>query len=460
MRPHRRFSFAGAAFLAVATLMLVHPAPARADGTDAGAPAVDGGVPPVDLPSLPASEDAGQPERAPALAPPAPTPPAPAPPAPAPPAAAPAPPAPAAPAPAPARTRKITPSGYIETYYAWNFNRPSNGITNWRAFDNRHNTFALSNAVFAVDGEADNLFGRIALQVGSTGETYYASEPFFEASDGAGSSGAEVWKHVQEAYGGFTLPFAPRVKVDAGLFLSPIGPESMAIKDTFLWSRSNLFFALPFYHTGARVAYALGPDTTLRAAVYNGWNTVVDNNDEKSLSLKLSSKLSKAVTFDAQYFSGVERPAGAPEGRAWRHLLDTYVILDPIERLTLIVNADVGIEPNRFGTSGWVSGALHARVKLASWMFVGARGDALYEDRAADATGRAAAIFFPAEWVTSGAFGLDVRPHPQASVRLEYRHDAAASDMFFRGSVPILNGAFVSNARSQDTLTLGLTAWF
>ncbi|MDB5219777.1 MAG: outer membrane protein, partial [Myxococcaceae bacterium] len=35
---------------------------------------------------------------------------------------------------------KLTPTGYIETYYQWNFNHPSNGITNYRGFDNRHNT--------------------------------------------------------------------------------------------------------------------------------------------------------------------------------------------------------------------------------------------------------------------------------------------------------------------------------
>ena len=33
--------------------------------------------------------------------------------------------------------------------------------------------------------------------------------------------------------------------------------------------------------------------------------------------------------------------------------------------------------------------------------------------------------------------------------------------MYFRDNVPVgLTGAFVPNAKSQDTLTLGLVAWF
>ena len=32
-------------------------------------------------------------------------------------------------------------SGYVESFYQWNFNEPSNFITNFRGFDSRHNIF-------------------------------------------------------------------------------------------------------------------------------------------------------------------------------------------------------------------------------------------------------------------------------------------------------------------------------
>src|SRR5262245_43411714 len=70
-------------------------------------------------------------------------------------------------------------AGYVEASYAYNFNRPSNGITNFRGFDNRHDTFTLGNVV--LDGSFDHksLVGRLALQVGQTPNTYYLSEPKF-----------------------------------------------------------------------------------------------------------------------------------------------------------------------------------------------------------------------------------------------------------------------------------------
>ena len=44
--------------------------------------------------------------------------------------------------------------GYAETFYQWNFNDPSSGITNFRGFDNRHNSFGLTNVVLDAAGTA------------------------------------------------------------------------------------------------------------------------------------------------------------------------------------------------------------------------------------------------------------------------------------------------------------------
>ena len=62
----------------------------------------------------------------------------------------------------------MTPLGYVEVYYAYNFNRPSNGITNYRGFDNRHNTFSLSNAALGAEMESGPVGGKVILQIGST----------------------------------------------------------------------------------------------------------------------------------------------------------------------------------------------------------------------------------------------------------------------------------------------------
>jgi hypothetical protein len=51
------------------------------------------------------------------------------------------------------------------------------------------------------------------------------------------------------------------------------------------WSRSDLFFALPFYHAGVRVKRPLGDSGwTAIAMIANGWNNAIDNNHVPSVA--------------------------------------------------------------------------------------------------------------------------------------------------------------------------------
>lgn len=355
----------------------------------------------------------------------------------------------------------FTLGGYAEAFYQWNFNNPSNGITNFRGFDNRHNTFTLANVALDTSWDYENVVGRLALQVGHTPSTYYLGEPSVGGAGGANASDAGLWKYLQQANVGYRFGAGRGLTLSAGLFLSPIGAESMAVHDNWNWSRSNLFFGLPFYHAGVRATYGLSDDWAATVAVYNGWNSVVDNNDEKSVSAQLTYTRPK-VAATVLYFGGIERPGGAPEGRAWRHLLDANVTWHATPRLSLIAHGDGGFEPNTFGVSAWTAGALYARFQVVEKLFLAVRGDAFYEHVARNGAGQASSIFWPAPWVTSGTATVDVRPHERVSFRLEYRHDHAGGDMYFGGNVAGVGSAapFVMNRASQDTLTVGATTWF
>ncbi len=351
--------------------------------------------------------------------------------------------------------------GYAEALYQWNFNNPSNDITNFRGFDNRHNTFTLSNVALEAAWDYKRLVGRLALQVGHTPSTYYLSEPNAAGATGANASDAGLWKYVQQAYAGYRFGVGRGLTLTAGMFLSPIGPESIAVHDNWSWSRSNLFFGLPFYHTGVRASYALTDEWAVTLAGYNGWNSVVDNNDEKSVSAQLTYERAD-IAASLLYFGGIERPHGAPEGRAWRHLFDSHVRWHARPWLSLRAHANGGVEPNELGVSAWAAGALYARLRVVDQLFFAVRGDVFYEHVAAGAAGRAAPIFWPAPWVSSGTATVDYRPHERVSFQLEYRHDHAGADMYFGGDVAGDGVAtpFVANRAQQNTLTIGATTWF
>ena len=349
----------------------------------------------------------------------------------------------------------VTIGGYLETYYQINARRPSNRITALRGFDNRDRTFTLSNVALDVKGERGPVTARVILQVGATGSTYYLAEPALPGASGSNATSGELWKYVQTATLAYKGP--KEVTLEAGLFLSPIGPEVIPIKDNWSYSRSNLFFGLPFYHTGVRASRPLGGGWTATLAAYSGWNSVVDNNRTPSVAAS-ALYASKTVTAQVLYFGGNERASGAPEGSPWRHLVDAYAQIAINDAFAILVHGDSGAERNAFGTSGWAAGQVHGKFQIVPKLYAAIRGD-YFREWVADG---ASPMFWPARWMASATATLALQPGDGLSFRIEYRHDHANDDVFFAGDVVGDGDAmtFVPNIDHQDTITLGAVAWF
>jgi hypothetical protein len=353
---------------------------------------------------------------------------------------------------------------YVEAHWTYAFACPSNGIIAHRGFDNRHNTFTLSNAAFGVDVDRKRLHGSLWLQWGNTPASYYAGEPEQPLGGAVGESNAVLWRTLQEANFGLRSPLhrAVVLDVEAGLFTSPIGIESVPIDANWNWSRSNLFFGLPFYHTGVRANLLIEDAWRITAAVYNGWNTVVDNNREKSLSLAIAHA-SEVVEASLLYFSGVERDPDFDEGRPWRHLFDTWVLVHATSWLSFAGQLNGGFEPRENATHGWIAGAGYVRAAPLPWFDVALRGDGFREWAPQGETGeRLDPIFWPSGWVASGTATVGFRPHQAVLVRVEYRHDHAAGPTYYQSLVLTdpNTGIGVLNARFQDTLTIGTVVRF
>lgn len=361
---------------------------------------------------------------------------------------------------------KVTPIGYVEAYYAWNFNRPPNDITNYRGFDNRHNSFTLQNVALGAVAERGPVGAKVMLQIGHMPTTYYASEPTLPGAGGANATGPELWKYLQEAYVTYKAPIGRGLEIKAGLEGSPIGVEGFAVKDNWSWSRSNLYFGLPYYHTGLRATYPLTDRLSASVAVLNGWNSVVDNNEAKSVEAHVTYRVPRKGFAQVLYFGGIERSASAPEGQYWRHHFEMTGQLDVTSWLALSAQGDGGWEPNRFGTARWFAGAAYARARALKWLYLSVRGDRFYEHLASDGPGRTSRPLFwnGVEWVSSATATVDVRPHENVSFRVEFRHDQGDGLLYFTDGGLVGDGSarspFQPNARKQQTLLLGATAWF
>jgi hypothetical protein len=363
-------------------------------------------------------------------------------------------------------TAKLTPIGYIEAHYAYNFNRPSNGITNFRGFDNRHDTFSLTNLAFGSNLDYGPVNAKLILQIGATPSTYYLGEPSFAGTGVVNASGPELWKYIQEAHVGYKAPVGRGLLLELGLFAAPCGYEVLPVKDNWNWSRSNLFFGFPYYHTGLRATYEWSSEVTSTLWVVNGWNSVVDNNEEKSLMFSTQYKvMPDQFVVTGLYMGGIERATGSPEGPYWRHQFDLTAQYDATTWLSFAFQGDYGWEPSRIATARWVAGALYTRAKPFDGVYLALRGDRFHE-HVGTANGAATTPIFwgGVEWVSSATATLDVRPiDDHLSIRLEYRHDASDEPLYFGRDVPGNGSAatpFLPNARTQDTLLFGATAWF
>ena len=344
--------------------------------------------------------------------------------------------------------------GYIEAFYQYNFNRPSNLVTAYRAFDDRTNSFTIENAVIEAKGEVGKVFTQIALQFGHSGAASYVAEPTTPVQGGVGASDASLWRNIQQAIAGYK---DEGLTLEAGIFLSTVGLEGFAIKDQWNWSRSQLFNALPFYHAGVRATYVLSDALTGVAMVTNGWNDVVNRNPYPCFELALQVTPSKRIAGQVLYFGGVERSTGAPEGQPWRHLLDATVTIHVNDVLAFAAQADTGFERTNFGTAYWYDGGLYLRADVSPRVYLVARGDFIHEHSPPLAT----PLLFPSPDVQSLTLTAAYRPVANLALEIEYRYDHAADPLFYRRDVPVdANGADIPTARSQQTLTAGVTAWF
>lgn len=300
-------------------------------------------------------------------------------------------------------------------------------------------------------------------QIGYTPNAYYSKEAHFPGSDGTGDSGPETWKYLQQANIGWKAPVGRGLLLEAGLFLSSMGYETIAVKDNWNWSRSNGVTGLPNYQTGLKATYELSQTWAVVGGVFNGWNNVVDNNDGKTVELQVEYTRKDDLTAGFTYVGGPERSQDAKEGRPWRHLFDAWAQWDATKVFAFALEANGGFEKTVFGRHWWAMSGLYARAQPVEWLYLAIRGDRLWEERAISPSGESDPIFTPASNVTSFTATLDVRPVKTLSTRVEFRRDVASSEIFYRGAVQG-DGSdaspFQANARNQNTVLLGATGWF
>ena len=248
--------------------------------------------------------------------------------------------------------------GFVDTYYAFDFNTPKNHERLYTTQPVRHNEFNVNLAYVDAVIKRDKTRGRIALQYGNSVQKNYAGEP----AQGA-TSGPSNMQTIQEGYVGTRI--GERTWLDAGVFFGNIGTESWISKDNLTYTRSLNADYTPYYSSGVRVEHQLTDSQTLQVQLLNGWQNISENNHGKALALQYKNALSEKTTLLYGNFFGDEEISSAPNPR-FRAYHNFNLYYTPSELWQYVFTIDVGhqAQRNNDGVDAWYTTIVTIRRKL------------------------------------------------------------------------------------------------
>lgn len=204
--------------------------------------------------------------------------------------------------------------GYVDSYYSYNFNKPSDDVNPYFVSSARNNELTVNLAYVDVRYRSTNMRARFVPGFGTYMDANYKNEP--------GSL-----KNMVEANVGIRIPNS-KIWVDIGVLGSPYTNESAISKDHLMYLRSFAPENVPYWVTGARATIPVSPRVNAYLYVINGWQVIQDNNKSKSIATQLEVRPNRNLLLNWNTYIGNEESKDRPELRM-RYFNDFYVIYRP-----------------------------------------------------------------------------------------------------------------------------------
>ncbi len=232
-------------------------------------------------------------------------------------------------------------SGFLDTYYAWDFNRPHNNKRLYTTQPDRHNEPGVNLVYGDVTLDQENTRGRLALQAGNS----VIRNTEFEG---------KTLRFIQEAYVGKRI--SEKTWIDGGVFLGHIGAESWVSKDNWTYTRAINLDYVPYYATGLRVTHE-----NLQVYLMNGWQNIREDNKAKAIGVQYKKAIRKDLKFTYNNFFGDEEVVSSrPRFRAYHNFVLQW---DKDERWQYLSAFDFGHQSQQKnnGIDPWWAVTLTAR---------------------------------------------------------------------------------------------------
>ena len=312
----------------------------------------------------------------------------------------------------------LTTYGFVDGYYGYDFKHANgNDRQPFLYSHGRQNEFTINQALIGLRYDDGKVRGALGLHAGTYVSANYAAED-------------PVLKHVYEAYAGFR-PFA-KAWLDVGIFGSHIGFESAISKDNWTLTRSIMAENSPYYESGARFTYEVGPKLTLTGLVLNGWQNIRETNQAKALGTQIQWKPSDKILINSSTFYGNEQPTDSLVRRRYFH--NFYITYAASERTNLALVFDIGkqrgVGREKYDT--WHTASVFIKQKLADKFSATLRGEYYYAERGVIIRSIMPAALDTDFRVAGGSLNLDYLPTSNVAFRVEGRYLNGMKGVFAR----------------------------
>ncbi len=327
----------------------------------------------------------------------------------------------------------FTVSGYLETYYVYDFNNPENNTRPGFIYSfNRHNEVNLNLGFIRGSYNTDNVRANLAVMMGTYANANLAAEP-------------GVLKNIYEANAGVKLSSTKNIWVDAGIFGSHIGFESAIGKDCWNLTRSILADNTPYYEAGVKISYTTDNGKWfLSGLVLNGWQRIqrVEGNSLPSFGTQITFKPNSSITLNSSTFIGTDKPDSA---RQMRYFHNFYGIFQLNKKLGLTVGMDYGVEDKTSETSdknSWYSPVVILRYSVTDKLSLAIRGE-YYSDE----QGVIIATGTPNGFKTTGvSMNLDYSVTSNVLWRAEIRNITSKDNVFTKNDEEVNTNTFIGTS--------------
>lgn len=198
--------------------------------------------------------------------------------------------------------------------------------------------------------------------------------------DIASSAWSQKYNFIQEANAGVRLH--PKLWIEAGLFRSHIGLESIQPRENIASSISTVVFYHPYFVSGVKMSYQPTKKVGLAFHIYNGYNTFVETNSNKTLGASLTYSPKEEICFTYHVLFTDELPKEG--GRSHRRMYNNTMVVYKKNKIQLMSELNVGWQQNSSIEDStlsayMLSSSLTTKYNLYKKVSVYGRGELFYD---------------------------------------------------------------------------------